>query len=144
MAAEPPFELTLFRGENRSYLFQMNPNPVGGISGRTIQFTVRKKLGVLPIAITLSTDSVVNESSKGSISIIDGPGGTARITLLSAATAPLTLDSVDDKGNPILDELGFQVGVYQADVQFVDTGHEAVPSRGTLTLRRPARDIPTP
>ena len=144
MAAEPAFALEWFRGEAKSFLFQMVPNPVGGIVGRTIQFTMRKKLGTNTELLILSSDPDVNDPTLGSISFVNALLGTARISFTSKSTAAMKLDAVDEDNNPVLDELGAQVGIWQADVQFTDAGHEAVPSRGTVTLRHPVRAFPTP
>lgn len=132
------FAITFFRGEARRIRWQMDPNPPGGVVGRTIQFTMRKKLDQNPVDVIKSTDPLI-----GGIEVIDGPGGTADIILTSADTAGLKLDAKDDDGNPVLDERGFQVGIWQADVQFVDAGHEAVASVGTVTLQHPVRNFPT-
>ena len=132
-----PFALTFFRGEAQRLRWQMDPNPLGGVVGWTLQFTMRKKLDK-------NIEVVIKTTTDGGIEVIDGPGGTADIILTSADTAAFKLDAVDDKGLPVLDDRGFQVGIWQADVQRIDAGHENVASIGTITLEHPVRNFPAP
>lgn len=130
------FAIEFFRGEAQRIRYQMDPNPTGGIVGRTVVFTMRKKLDQNVEVLSKST-------ADGGIEVIDGPAGTADIILESEDTASFKLDAVDGKGRPILDELDVQVGIWQADVQWIDNGNEKVTSRGTVTLRHPARNFPS-
>lgn len=128
------FAITFFRGEAQRLRWGMVP--ATAITGRVLQFTMRKVLDKLPI------DVIKTSNPGGGIEIIDSVNGIADIVLNSDDTAKLLLDAVDSAGNPVLDDRGFQVGIWQADVQWIDTGNEKVPSIGTITLEHPVRNFP--
>lgn len=119
--------IRFFRGEDIELDVTMDPNPVGGVVGWAITFTLRKRLNQLPIIVTKTIGD--------GVTITNGPAGQFSVLLASSDTAELELDSTDDDGNT--------VGVYFFDIQRTDPGSRRVITFGTVTLEQAVRNIPT-
>ena len=108
--------ITFFVGE--SITIACSLNPIVDITAWTLQFTVRKQLGLLPVLITKTTGA--------GITIVSGPAGTYTVTIDSADTANLA------------------AGDYLYDIQRTGVGTHRVLNVGTLTLTAPVAIITPP